>query len=66
MFGFIKKRLTRPREAASIEEITNSKQEQDLLQAHSPDEKPKYSYHNSFELPGPGIHHTADARDERQ
>jgi hypothetical protein len=63
MFGFMRKRVTRPQEAASTEEM---KQEQDLLRAHSPDEKPKYSYRNSFELPGQVIYHTADARDEKE
>jgi hypothetical protein len=66
MFGFIKKRLTRPREAASIEEMTNLKQEEDLESEQSPDEKPKYSYHNSFELPGPGVYSTVETRYERE
>jgi hypothetical protein len=65
MFGFIKKRLTRPREAASIEKMTNLKQEEDLVLANSRDKKPKYSYHNSFELPRFGIYYTVDTRHER-
>jgi hypothetical protein len=55
MFGFMKKRVAKPQKAAKTEEMTNLKQEERLASAHSPDEKPKYSYHDLFELPRPGI-----------
>jgi hypothetical protein len=51
MFGFMKKRVAKPQKAARTEEMTNLKQEELLASAQSPDEKPKYSYHDSFELP---------------
>ena len=66
MLGFIKRRLTRQRKAASIEEMTNLKQEGDLVLANSTDENPKYSYHNSFELPGFDSYYAVDARHERR
>lgn len=66
MLGFMKKKVTRPQEATNAKEMTNLKQEEDLVRANSPDEKPKYSYHNSFKLPGFGIYYTVDARHERE
>jgi hypothetical protein len=55
MLGFMKKRAAKPQKATKTEEMTNLKQEERLASAQGPDEKPKYSYHDSFKLPRPGI-----------
>jgi hypothetical protein len=54
MFGFLKKRAAKAQKAAKTDEMTSLRQEERLASADSPDEKPRYSYNNSFELPVSG------------